>query len=339
MKNKRIIRIMEVCGTHTMAIARYGIKNLLPGHIQLISGPGCPVCVTAQEDLDKAIQIAQLPDVIMTTYGDMMRVPGNRTNLLSIKKQGADVRVVYSCLDALKTAQDNPQKKVVFMGVGFETTAPTIAETIREAKKQKINNFFVLANLKLLFPALDALADAPDLRVDGFICPGHVSVITGTAPYKKFAQKFKKPCVITGFLDTDIIKGIKRLIELIHAHKHTVEIEYTRAVKHAGNATARKLLSSVFSPSEASWRGLGVLKKSGLTFKPAYKHFDADKEFNIKISKKNPITGCICGDILRGVHTPQDCRLFKKRCTPQQPVGPCMVSSEGTCAAYFKYGH
>ena len=332
------IKLMEVCGTHTMAIARFGVKRLLPKPIELISGPGCPVCVTAQGEIDKAIAIAGMRDVIMATFGDMMRVPGTNESLADKKRHGADIRVVYSCLDALDIAAQNPGKRVVFMGVGFETTSPTIAATVKEAKRRKLRNFFVLAHFKLLFPALAALAQSRKVDIDGFICPGHVSVITGINPYREFVRKYKKPCVITGFDESDIIEGITRLVEQIKQKRSTAEIEYTRAVKKQGNATARKTLFSVFEPRDSQWRGLGVIKKSGLKLKRAYRQFDADRQFKVVLPKVKNNRGCVCGEVLQGIKSPQECRLFKKACTPQHPIGPCMVSSEGACAAYYKYG-
>lgn len=331
------IKLMEVCGTHTMAIARAGIKKLLPKGIELVSGPGCPVCVTGQNDIDRAVEISRIKGVIMTTFGDMMRVPGTRGSLEKMKREGHEVRVVYSCLDALNIAKRNPQKKVVFMGIGFETTSPTIAATILKAKKEKIRNFFILSNFKVIFPALETLAGSERIKIDGFICPGHVSVITGSLPYEKTARRYKKPCVITGFDTIDILKGIKRLVEQIKNHEYKVEITYKRAVKPKGNVTARKILNSVFEIDDSEWRGLGVIKKSGLKLREKYRDFDAEKKFKIKVPKTHKMHGCICGEILQGIKSPRNCKLFRKLCTPQNPIGPCMVSSEGTCAAYYKH--
>lgn len=332
------IKLMEVCGTHTMAIAKAGIKKLLPDTIKLVSGPGCPVCVTSESDIDRAIEISRQKDVIITTFGDMMRVPGSRGSLENMKRKGHDIRVVYSPLDALNIAKDNPHKKVVFMGVGFETTSPTIAATILEAKKIKIHNFFVLSNFKLIFPALKAIASSKKIKIDGFICPGHVSVITGSTPYEKVAKRYKKSCVITGFDTIDILKGIERLIRQIKNREYKVEIAYKRAVKKDGNKRAQRILGSVFESRDAEWRGLGVIKKSGLKLRKKYENFDGEKEFKVKIPKARRMRGCICGEVLQGIKSPKNCRLFRKICTPEKPVGPCMVSSEGTCAAYYKYG-
>lgn len=332
------VKLMEVCGTHTMEIAKAGIKKLLPKNIQLVSGPGCPVCVTPQSDIDRAIEIARKKDVIMTTFGDMMRVPGTIASLADMKVQGCDIRIVYSCLDALKIARSHPQKKIVFMGVGFETTSPTIAATVLEAKRSKVTNFFVLSNFKVIFPALEVISKSKNLKIDGFICPGHVSVITGSAPYEKVAKRYKKPCVITGFERTDILKGIERLVKQKKNNESKVEIEYKRAVTRDGNTVARKVLNSVFEARDSEWRGLGVIKKSGLKLRKKYQSLDAERAFDVKIPKSHKTKGCVCGEILQGIKSPKECRLFKKVCKPRYPVGPCMVSSEGTCAAYYKYG-
>jgi hydrogenase expression/formation protein HypD len=322
-----------------MAIARAGIKKLLPHTVELVSGPGCPVCVTSQSDIDRAIEVSRVKDVIMATFGDMMRVPGTRGSLEGMKRKGSDIRVLYSPLDALKIAKTNPQKKVVFMGVGFETTSPTIAATILEAKRKNIRNFFVLSNFKVLFPALDALAGSKKIQIDGFICPGHVSVITGSIPYEKMAKRYKKPSVITGFGTIDILRGIERLINQIKNNEHKVEIEYKRAVKREGNLAARKVLNSVFEARDTEWRGLGIIKKSGLKLRKKYKGFDAEIEFKVKIPKASrKMKACVCGEVIQGIKSPRDCKLFRKICKPQNPIGPCMVSSEGTCAARYKYG-
>ncbi|MBD3426695.1 MAG: hydrogenase formation protein HypD [Candidatus Omnitrophica bacterium] len=335
---RNVIKLMEVCGTHTMAIARSGIRKVIPGGIELISGPGCPVCVTSQKDIDRAIMIAREKDVVMTTFGDMMRVPGSRTSLEGVKGLGADVKVVYSPLDAVSMAKDAPDKNVVFMGVGFETTSPLVASAVIEAKKRDIRNFSVLSNFKLVFPALEAIAGSEKIAVDGFICPGHVSVITGSAPYEDIARRFGKPCVITGFGQADIIKGITRLVDQINRGDNRVEIEYKRAVTNKGNTRAKSVLDEVFSPSDAEWRGLGKITKSGLKFRDDYSFFDAKNRFPVKVPEPRVPKGCICAEVLQGISRPGDCRLFGKACTPSSPVGPCMVSSEGSCAAQYRYG-
>jgi hydrogenase expression/formation protein HypD len=332
------IKLMEVCGTHTMAIARAGIKKLLPGNVELVSGPGCPVCVTAQDDIDQALAVARMPDVILATFGDMMRVPGTRGSLEEAKGKGCDVRIVYSPLDALAIAKNTPGKSVVFMGVGFETTSPAIAATLLEARKESVHNFFLLSHFKLIFPALEALARSKRLRIDGFLCPGHVSVITGSIPYELIERRYKKPCVITGFDTRDILKGIALLVDQIKQHTSGVRIEYKRAVTRGGNRRAQRILSTVFKIRDARWRGLGVIKRSGLALKGPYRRFDAERRFRVKRSGKgHTVKGCICGEILQGIKSPEDCALCGKVCTPRNPVGPCMVSSEGACAAYYKY--
>jgi len=332
------INLMEVCGTHTMAIARSGLKKLLPKGVELISGPGCPVCVTPQEDIDRAVKIARREDVIMTTFGDMMRVPGASGSLEDAARDGADVRVVFSPMDSLETAEKHPGKKVVFMGVGFETTSPTVAATVIEARKRKLKNYFVIPGFKLLFPALELLAGSEKLKIDGFICPGHVSVITGSVPYREVADRYRVPCVITGFEDADILKGISRLLRQISAGKSEVEIEYRRAVTEKGNPRARRLLDEVFRPADSAWRGLGNIRSSGLRFRKEYSSFDAGKAFKVKVPRASLPKGCLCGDVLQGYRSPKDCKLFTKKCTPENPIGPCMVSSEGACAAVYKYG-
>lgn len=320
-----------------MAIARAGIKALLPPGLELISGPGCPVCVTAQADIDRAIAAAAGKDVIMTTFGDMLRVPGRQGSLERVKEKGGDVRVVYSCLDALAIAAACPQNKVVFMGIGFETTAPTAALTILEAKKRNINNFYILSDFKLIFPALSALACSDKVRIDGFICPGHVSVITGSRPYQEIAARYRKPCVITGFAEGDILTGIQYLIRQIQKGESKVEIAYKRAVREEGNPQARAALNSVFTVCDAEWRGLGVIRDSGLKLKDEFARFSAERLFKIHLPKSKKVRGCVCGEVLRGIKLPEQCRLLGKRCTPRDPVGPCMVSAEGACAAHYKY--
>jgi len=336
--NRDPIRLMEVCGTHTMAIARAGIKKILPPGIALLSGPGCPVCVTSGHDIDRAAAVGRQRGVILTTFGDMMRVPGSRGSLQDLKREGRDIRIVYSCLDALEIARRTPRRDVVFMGVGFETTAPTVAATVLEARKKGIRNFSVLPHFKLIFPALEALLLSEAVRIDGFICPGHVSVITGSRPYEKIVRRFKRPCVITGFEPSDILKGIGTLVRALRTRRPRVVIEYTRAVRPAGNIKARQLLNTVFEPATAQWRGLGVIKKSGLAFRRAFRDFDALRRWPVRVAAGKEPAGCLCGDVLRGVKAPADCRLFGKKCTPEHPVGPCMVSSEGTCAAFYHYG-
>jgi len=335
--SKKPARFMEICGTHTVAIFRHGIRDVLPGHITLISGPGCPVCVTATRDIDKAIKVSQISDVIVTTFGDLMRVPGSQSSLQKEKGLGADVRMVYSTMDALDVALQNPAKKVVFLGIGFETTAPTIAATVVAAEAQGIKNFSVLSSHKLLPPAMDALLSAGELDVSGFICPGHVTTIIGIAPYEPVVAHYKTPCVVVGFESVDILQGIYMLVHQIEAGEARVEIQYRRSVKPEGNPKAREIMYQVFEPCDAPWRGLGVIAQSGLALRKAYQAFDAEALFDLEVRDFPEPPGCKCGEILRGVETPMDCKLFRSFCTPENPVGPCMVSSEGTCAAYYRY--
>ena len=337
-KETEVFTFMEVCGTHTVAISRWGLRKILRENIRLISGPGCPVCVTSQADIDKTILLARKKNAIITTFGDMLRVPSRLGSLEREKAQGRDIRVVYSPLDALKMAEDNPHKKIVFLGVGFETTSPLIASVILTAKRKKIKNFFVLPLFKLIFPALEFLSKAKDLNIDGFICPGHVSVITGSKPYEVIAKKYKKPCVITGFEAEDIIEGIIKLVRQRKRKVSRVEIAYKRAVKSGGNTKAKELIKKVFKVNDSFWRGLGLIKKSGLVLREEFKRFSAEEEFKLREVKSSyELKGCICGEILKGKFKPSDCKLFGKVCTPQKPVGPCMVSSEGACSAYYKY--
>jgi len=325
---------MEVCGTHTMAIARAGIRRMMPANLKLLSGPGCPVCVTPQETIDYAIELAKRKDVIITTFGDMVRVPGTKGNL-----EIYHPRVVYSAMDSLKIAQENPDKDVVFIGVGFETTSPTIAATVLEAGQRKIKNFYIIPAFKLIPPALEFIAKSPEIGVNGFILPGHVSTIIGSKPYEFIAQKYHIPGCITGFEPIDILMGIKNLVEQIARNEARIDIEYKRVVRPQGNKTALKMLEKVFEPVNSNWRGIGNIPDSGLTLKKEFESFDATKRYEIKISESKEPKGCICGKILLGVRIPPECPLFGKRCTPSNPVGACMVSSEGSCAAYYRYGN
>lgn len=335
--SKKPARLMEICGTHTVAIFRHGIRDVLPGHITLISGPGCPVCVTATRDIDKAIKLCHIPDVIVTTFGDLMRVPGSESSLQKEKGLGADVRMVYSTMDALDLARQNPARKVIFLGIGFETTAPTIAAAVVAAEVQGIKNFSVLSSHKLLPPAMDALLSGGELDVSGFICPGHVTTIIGIAPYEPVVSQYKTPCVVVGFEPVDILQGIYMLVHQIEAGEARVEIQYRRSVKPEGNPKAQEIMYQVFEPCDAPWRGLGVIPQSGLALRKGYQAFDAEVLFDLEVQDFPEPPGCKCGEILRGVETPMDCKLFRKVCNPQNPIGPCMVSTEGTCAAYYKY--
>ncbi len=334
----RPVKLMEVCGTHTMAAFRTGLRSLLPENVSLLSGPGCPVCVTPNDFLDLAIAIAEEPDVVITTFGDMLKVPGSRMSLEHAKARGADVRVVYSPLDALNMAKEQPGKKIVFLGVGFETTAPTVAWTIKEALQSGVANYSVLCAHKTIPEAMLALPAGGDLRIDGFMCPGHVSVIIGAKAYEPICARHHIPCVIAGFEAADMARAITMILRQIAGSQAKVEIEYTRSVTMEGNVTAQDLCSEVFEKSDAQWRGLGTIPDSGLKIRDKYAAHDAQKTFpEIKPTPSASEHGCICGDILRGVKLPADCPLFGRKCTPSSPIGACMVSSEGTCAAYFKY--
>ncbi|HHT9126115.1 MAG TPA: hydrogenase formation protein HypD [Candidatus Brocadiia bacterium] len=335
------ITIMEVCGTHTMSVYRYGLKRLLPPNIRLLSGPGCPVCVTPVSYIDTAVAMSQRKDLLITTFGDMMRVPGSTSSLEKEKAKGASVAVVYSTLDALSLAEKYPEKQVVFLGVGFETTAPTVAASIIEAERRGLKNYFVLTSHKVMPPAMKALLKDKELNLDGFICPAHVSTIIGSRPYEFIAKDFHVPCVIAGFEPLDILHGIYMLLEQIVKKEASVKIQYSRVAKQEGNPTALALLDRVFEPCDAEWRGLGLIPESGLKLRDCYARFNAhsNTEHSAICIPQSTFKGrCICGDILRGVKIPPECKLFKKVCTPEHPVGACMVSSEGTCAAWYKYG-
>jgi len=332
-------RLMEVCGTHTMAIAHYGIRSLLPPQVKLVSGPGCPVCVTHQRDIDAFISLADLPNIVLTTFGDMLRVPGSNGSLEARRAQGADVRVVYSPMDAVRIAQAEPHRQVVFLGIGFETTAPTVAASLLEAWALGLRNFTVLSAHKLIPPALRMLATAPDLRIDGFILPGHVSAITGLEPYRFLVDECRKPCVVTGFEPLDLAQGISMLLAHLGDGEPALDIQYSRVVRPEGNAKAREVVDRVFEPTDAAWRGMGVLPDSGLAIRPQFAELDAAKRFagQLQHVDAHEPPGCLCGCILKGAAEPSDCQLFGTRCTPASPVGPCMVSSEGTCAAHYRY--
>lgn len=336
---RRRANFMEVCGTHTMSIAAAGLRRLLPKPVKMLSGPGCPVCVTSQGDIDRLIELALVPGVTVATFGDMLKVKGSKgLDLQAAREKGADVRVVYSPLDALDIAGKEPSRKVVFIGVGFETTAPVIGGVLARARTARLGNFFVAPLFKLVPPALGALLAGGEAEVDGFIMPGHVSAIIGPEPYRFVAEKYKVPCVIAGFEPLDILRGIDALLGQVLSGRPVVDTEYSRVVKAGGNPAALKLMSEVFAPADASWRAIGRIPGSGLTLSPAYRKFDAFAEFGVAEREAPEPKGCICGRILTGKASPPDCRLFGKACTPSSAVGPCMVSSEGACAAWFKYG-
>lgn len=331
------VRLMEICGTHTVAIFRSGLRQLLPPSVQLISGPGCPVCVTANEDIDRAIWLAQQPDVIVTTFGDLLRVPGSASSLHQERSRGADVRIVYASFDALQIARDNPSRQVVLVGIGFETTAPTVAVAVQQAAREGLHNFSVFSAHKLLPPAMRALLDSPDLAIDGFICPGHVSTVIGARAYAEFAADYHKPCVITGFEPLDLLQGTIMLLDQLEHDRAEVAIQYARAVSWEGNVAAQSAIDHVFAAADSTWRGLGEIPASGLKLRGEWRDYDATVRFSMPLIAVREHPGCRCGEVLRGVLTPPECGLFGKVCSPQNPMGPCMVSSEGTCGAYHRY--
>jgi hydrogenase expression/formation protein HypD len=331
----RSINLMEVCGGHTMAIRKYGIPALLPPTIRLLSGPGCPVCVTSRRFIDHTIALARLPDVIITTFGDLIRVPGSTSSLDSEKARGADVRIVYSIIDALTLAKKNPQKRIVFPGIGFETTTPGSAAGIQMAHHKQIDNFFFLSSHKVMPPAMVALIDE-GVNIDGYIGPGHVSAITGSDMYQYLAKKYRVGVVISGFEPLDLLQTIYMLVQQIENETLKVEIQYRRAVPPRGNPKAQQLVAEVFDPRDDWWRGLGMLAGSGLTLKEKYNGLNAEN-IPVSIEPTREPKGCICGQVLKGVKSPADCKLFGTVCTPQDPVGACMVSSEGACHAHYRY--
>ncbi len=332
------INLMEVCGTHTMAISSSGIRRMVPHGLKLLSGPGCPVCVTPVEDIDWLIELTRYPDVILATFGDMMKVPGSSSCLEAERAQGAKIKVVYSPLDALQIAQDNPAKKVCFVGVGFETTSPTVASTVLLARRKGVENLHIYAGFKLIPPAMGFLSEKKQARIDGFICPGHVSTIIGSHPYEFIPQRFGIPCVITGFEPLDILQGIWMLLRQKAEANPRVEIQYSRGVTQEGNPKALASIEMVFARCDSQWRGIGQIPSSGLGLKEEFSRYNAKEAFDLQPPSSEEPKGCICGPIMMGLKVPAECGLFGGRCTPQTPVGPCMVSSEGACAAYYKYG-
>ncbi len=335
----RQLNLMEVCGTHTVAIFRNGIRALLPEGIKLLSGPGCPVCVTPEADIDWAVEFSTSGQGAILTFGDMMRVPGSGASLYGARSQGADVRVVYSPMDCLDIAEKEPEKTFVFMATGFETTSPLIGATILEAKSRAIKNLLFYSAHKLVPPALRVLVEDPQVRIDGFILPGHVSTIIGSRPYEFVATEYGKPSVITGFDGVDILEGILMLLAQIRQGVARVEIQYKKAVRPEGNPKAQEVLREVFEVVDASWRGIGKIPESGLELRQVYRQFNAKEVFQVSgRSEKKRASACRCGDVLKGKALPPECPLFGRACTPEHPVGACMVSTEGSCAAYYKYG-
>lgn len=332
------LRFMEVCGTHTVAIFQSGLRDLLPATITHLTGPGCPVCVTHESEVAAFLELAGRDDVIIATFGDLMRVPGpGGKNLKTAQADGARVAVVYSPVDALAVAAANPDSTVVFLGVGFETTAPAVAATIKLAKEQQLKNFKVLSFHKLVPPALAVLLDDPEARIDAFILPGHVSAIIGATPYAFVAEKYHVPAVITGFEPLDILSALADIVAMRREGRPAIHNTYTRVVAPDGNPVARAVMDEVFAPADALWRGLGTIPQSGLTIREAFAAFDATQALGVTLRDVPPLPGCRCGEVLKGKMAPNQCPLFAKACTPATPVGPCMVSTEGGCAAYFKY--
>ncbi|MDD6786194.1 MAG: hydrogenase formation protein HypD [Eggerthellales bacterium] len=329
--------LMEVCGTHTVSIARNGLRDLMPAGVKLSSGPGCPVCVTHNKDIDTVIALARIPGVIITTFGDMTRVPGSTSSLLAEQAAGHDVRIVYSPLDALKIAQENPDNQVIFVGVGFETTTPLVAMAIKRAASLGLKNFTVFAAHKNMPGALEAIIADPQLKVDALILPGHVSTIIGIEPYKFLAEKYGIPGVISGFEPLDVLQCIAMITRQLHEGRAEIEIAYSRGVMPEGNPVARAVIDEVFDTCTATWRGLGDIEGSGYVIRPEFAQFDAVKRFQPEVEPTQNPKGCRCGDVLRGIMAPNECPLFRKVCSPENPVGPCMVSSEGSCAAYYRY--
>jgi hydrogenase expression/formation protein HypD len=332
-----MVRLMEVCGTHTVAVARSGIRDVLPENVSLLSGPGCPVCVTPDSVIDAAIALAGNPSVIIATFGDMMKVPGTDKSLEKARAEGADVRMVYSAPDALDIARRHPEKKVVFIAVGFETTQPGNALTVERAKAEGLRNFFVIPAGKLIPPAMKALLEDKESRLDGFICPGHVSVIIGANAYRPIVSGYGKPCVVAGFEPEDVIEGIAMLLKMLVEGRPGVAVQYKKVVDDEGNIKARHILGRVYRAGDSEWRGLGVIPESGYLLKDEYSDFDAFAHFGIGPHPSRARKGCRCGEVLQGKIAPFACPLFGKGCTPEHPIGPCMVSSEGTCGAYYRY--
>ena len=329
--------LMEVCGTHTVSIARAGIRDLMPEGTRLASGPGCPVCVTSNRDIDTVIALARVPGVTIATFGDMTRVPGSTSSLLAEQAAGRSVQIVYSPLDALALAQAHPERQVVFVGVGFETTTPLVARAVKRAADMGLRNFSVFAAHKNMPGALEAIVADPQLKVDALILPGHVSTIIGAIPYEFLAQRYGIPGVITGFEPVDILQGIAMIMRQLHEGRAEIEIAYARGVMREGNPHAIAAIDEVFETCTATWRGLGDIPGSGYRLRDEFADFDAVRRFQPDVEPTVDPKGCRCGDVLRAHMSPSDCPLFRKVCTPENPIGPCMVSSEGSCAAYYRY--
>jgi hydrogenase expression/formation protein HypD len=331
------IRVMEVCGTHTTEFFRTGVRDIFPKNLTLIDGPGCPVCVTTNGYLDRAIEISRRHGAVLATFGDMIKVPSSYSSLIRERAQGMAVEVVYSPMNALEMAAKDPGREIVFLSVGFETTAPLEAVAVTEAKRRGIGNFSILPGNKLTVPAVKALLELGEARIDAFIIPGHVSSIIGADPWREIPEKYGRPCVISGFQAQDLVTGMLAVTGMVLGGRKELVNDYPRAVKEEGNPKAREIMFSVFEPADAEWRGIGMIPGSGLAVRGEFAEFDASRKFQVDVPEPREHGGCRCGELLRGLILPPDCPLFGKACTPAEPVGPCMVSSEGPCSAYYKY--
>ena len=335
----RTYKLMEVCGGHTHAIYKHGVEDLLPEQIDLIHGPGCPVCVIPMGRVDDAIAIAERPEVIFTTFGDMLRVPGGRGSLLEAKARGADVRMVYSPLDALKIARDNPDRDVVFFAIGFETTTPSTALTLLRAREEGIRNFLVFCNHVTIIPAIRAILDSPDLQLDGFVGPGHVSTVIGLLPYRFIARDYGKPLVVAGFEPLDVLQAVYLILRQLAEGRREVENQYTRVVRSEGNRRALEVIAETMElRTTFEWRGLGFISQSALRLRDSFAAWDAEIRYEVPGVRVADPKACQCGEVLKGVIKPWECKVFGTACTPERPIGTCMVSSEGACAAYYNYG-
>jgi hydrogenase expression/formation protein HypD len=335
----RHYKLMEVCGGHTHAIYKHGVEDLLPDEIELVHGPGCPVCVIPMGRQDDAIAIARRPEVIFTTFGDMLRVPSSNGSLLDAKARGADIRMVYSPLDALKLARENPERDVVFFAIGFETTTPSTALTLQRAQAEGIRNFFVFCNHVTIIPAIKAILDSPDLRLDGFIGPGHVSTVIGIRPYRFIARDYGRPVVVSGFEPLDVLQGVYMILRQLREGRSEVENQYSRVVREEGNALALRAIAATMElRTTFEWRGLGFISQSALKLRPELTEFDAELRYELPGVRVADPKACQCGEVLKGVIKPWECKVFGTACTPDHPIGTCMVSSEGACAAYYNYG-
>jgi len=332
------VQFMEFCGGHTHAIFKFGLRQMLPPTVRLRSGPGCPVCVTSATDLDRAIALAEVPEAILATFGDMVRVPGSRGSLQEARARGADVRVVYSALDALEMARQNPERPVIFLGVGFETTAPTVAAVVLQAEAVGLANFYLFSVHKLTPPATRAILNAGEVRLSGVIGPGHVTTIIGTRAWRFLPEDYGVPCAVAGFEPLDVLSAVAMLVEMAEESRPGVGNAYGRSVKAEGNPVALEVMGRVFQVSTAEWRGFGPIAESGLSLRPEYAHRDAALAFRVEVPPAEEPKGCRCGEVLRGVVEPPECPLFRRVCSPRTPVGPCMVSAEGACAAHYQYG-